>query len=243
MNSVLATPGFWRAYFAIEGEEAAKEDLAAQLDGLREDFSVREEPVKFEFEGREHTVIRRSVEFSFPCGERFSLVIEYVPDADGCELNLFLADARFGTRNQMGWWDSARWHPYCLRADELDSLLHYWERFDLRWEGNAVPLLMFCPFVGLTDSDARQSLAANVQAAVRSLGLPVTGDRSIAVPLHIPDGDYRWEIDDKLGWVFTSDEYCCYSLRNRAHADGAEGRFPFGQFREMLADVQQRLNE
>jgi hypothetical protein len=61
------------------------------------------------------------------------------------------------------------------------------------------------------------------------------------VPLHIADGNYRWEDDVELGWVFTSDEYCCYSLRNRAHHDSNEGRFPFAAFREMMAELQQIL--
>jgi hypothetical protein len=116
----------------------------------------------------------------------------------------------------MGWWDLARWHPYCLRLAELDALLQFWERWDRRWGGQEVPLLLLCQFVGLPDAASRDALAARAQTALQSLGLPgPPSEGRMDVPLHIPDGDYRWEADSELGWVFTSDDYCCYSLRSK----------------------------
>jgi hypothetical protein len=142
----------------------------------------------------------------------------------------------------LGWSDLARWHPYCLRPAEFDTLLQFWERWDRRWQGQDLPLLLLCQFVGLPDAGARNALAARAQAALQSLGLPGAGEGQLDVPLHIPDGDYRWEADSELGWVFTSDDYCCYSIRNRPHANSDEGRFPFTAFREMMTEVQERLN-
>jgi hypothetical protein len=141
----------------------------------------------------------------------------------------------------MGWWDMARWHPYCLRPEEFDSLLQFWGRWDQRWRGQELPLLLLCQFVGLPDASARDALAARAQAAWRPLGLPQPGESPLEIPLHFPEGGYRWEADADLGWVFTSDDYCCYSIRNKAHADSEEGHFPFTAFREMMSEVQQRL--
>ena len=54
-----------------------------------------------------------------------------------------------------------------------------------------------------------------------------------------PFGTCVWEQDAELGWVFTSEDHSCYSLRNRSHADSEEGRFPFAAFREMMAEEQE----
>jgi hypothetical protein len=242
VNPVLATNAFWQPYLTLEPEELSEEELAAQLEGLRADYDVRDEAITYQHGGRQHTAAHRVVEFPFSCGDRFSLVIEYEPDVTGCSRNLFLDDAQSNVRRELGWWDLARWHPYCLRPEELDHLLEFWKRWDRRWESQDLPLLLLCQFVGLSDSGARDLLEARARAALRALGLPEPGGEPLDISLHIPDGGYRWELDAELGWVFTSDEYCCYSIRNRPHADSDEGRFPFTAFREMIAEVQQRLD-
>jgi hypothetical protein len=242
VNAVFATSAFWRPYLTLEPGEFSENDFAAQIDGLRTDFTVRDGTVHFEYSGRQHTVVHRTVEFPFCCGEQFSLVIEYEPDVSGGSKTLLLVDASSGTKSQMGWWDLARWHPYCLRLAELDLLLQFWRHSDHRWRSEEVPLLLLCQFVGLPDSGARDALAARAQTALRSLGLPGANEGQLDVPLRTPDGDYRWEADAEFGWVFTSDEYCCYSLRNRPHSDSDEGRFPFTTFGEMMNEVRQRLD-
>src|SRR5262249_53890107 len=87
------------------------------------------------------------------------------------------------------------------------------------------------------------TLWKRARAALRTLGLPEPGKGDLEVPVHVPEPDYRWEHDPELGWVFTSDKYCCYSLRNRPHAGSDEGQFPFIAFREMMSDVERQLNE
>lgn len=241
MNSVFTTGAFWQPYLTLEPDEISEEDFAAQFQELRRDYTVRDETNHYEYSGHDYTAERHVVEFPFSCGERFSLVIEYEPAVNGCSKTLFLDDTRSGTRNELGWWDLARWHPYCLRLSELDSLLRFWERWDHRWRGQELPLLLLCQFIGLPDVADRDSLAVRTQSALQTLVLPATTESQLEIPLYITDGNYRWEEDAELGWVFTSDEYSCYSIRNRPHFDGDEGRFPFTAFREMMIDVQQRL--
>jgi len=240
VNPVFATQAFWQPYLTCEPENVLEEELAAQLDRLRSDYVVRDEKITYDYAGEQRTAEYRVVEFPFACGERFTLVVEYQPDVSGCDKNLFLVDVRSGKKHQMGWWDLARWHPYCLRPDELDDLLEFWRRWDDRWETGELPLLLLCQFVGLADSKDLQALQTKADDAYRTLGLPAPGPGQLSVRLHVPE-NYRWETDDELGWVFTSDEYCCYSLRNRPHADSDEGRFPFALFREMMADVREHL--
>ena len=49
--------------------------------------------------------------------------------------------------------------------------------------------------------------------------------------------DYRWHLDADLGWTFTSDEYDCYSIRNRNHTGKGEGRFPFALWNGAVAAI------
>lgn len=243
MNSVFSTRAFWQPYLTLEPDGVSEEELAAQLEGLRRDFTVRDETIHYEYSGRQHTAVHRVVEFPFSCGERFSLVLEYKPSVNGCTTTLFLVDARSETKNELGWWDLARWHPYCLRLTELDSLLQFWERWDHRWRGQEIPLLLLCQFVGLPDLTVRDALATRAQSTLQFLGLPGANENRLEIPLYVADGNYRWEEDAELGWVFTSDEYSCYSIRNRPHFDSDEGRFPFTAFREMMTEVQQQLEQ
>ena len=282
MNPVFATEAFWDLYVTCESHPHSEEDIARQLNQLREGFVVREETGAFDHAGKTYTYTNQIVEFPFRCGERFSLLLEYGPAEGGCTEWLFLVDTSTGTKHWMGWWDLARWHPYCLRPCELDLLLQFWARFDDRWEAQELPLLLLCQFVGFDDATTFREFAGRVEAAYRSLGLPPKDrcldeepveayefvdepngedelvplpsetdqtfeefrNRPAAVPLQI-QGDYRWELDGELGWTFTSDEYCCYSIRNQAHFDAEpeEGDqvFPFVAFREMLAEVQAKL--
>lgn len=242
MNPVFATTAFWQPYFNLDPGQVSADGFAAQLEGLRRDYSVRDETINYEHGGRRHTAIHRLVEFPFSCGENYSLLLEYEPNVSGCSRNLFLVDARSGKKGEMGWWDLARWHPYCLRLEEFNCLLEFWNRWDRRWAGQNLPLLLLSQFVGLPDPATRDSLAARAQSALESMVVPGAGNGQLEVPLFVPDGDYRWELDSKLGWVFMSDDYCCYSIRNRPHADSNEGRFPFTAFREMMTEVQQRLD-
>ncbi|MEZ6141495.1 MAG: hypothetical protein R3B84_13060 [Zavarzinella sp.] len=233
MNPEFLSEAFWQPYFTCEPKNISKDQLSAQLDNLSKDIPVREETVSFKHNNEEVSVTYRVAEFSFSCGPVFSIKINYQPDVDGCDISIFLEDRRSSTKHTMGWWDLARWHPYCLKFEELDALLEYWVRNDPRWENRHLPLLLLCHFVGLPDEDARQQLQIQTEEAKLALGLPI----ALKIPLNVADGNYRWENDEELGWVFTSDEYCCYSIRNRAHADSDEGQFPFLAFQEMMSEI------
>ena len=236
LNKVLTTRSFWQPYLTLTPKDVSAEEVAAQFEGLRRDYVVRDEKVHYEYAGQQRTVAYGVVEFQFSCGERFSLLIDYQPSVDGCERSLYLIDSRSGEKHQMGWWDLARWHPYCLRMDELDDLVQFWRRQGGRPENVELPLLLLCQFVGLADQKDLEALSAKAEDAYRKLGLPALSGNEPNVPLQAKDG-YRWEIDEELGWVFTSDEYCCYSIRNKPHADSDEGQFPFFAFREMMTGI------
>src|SRR5437867_2675278 len=138
MNTVLTTDAFWELYYNLSSETQTEDDVSTQLEELSKDFVVRKDTFQYEYEGEQRTASSKVVEFPFSCGTKFSMMIEYVPDIFGCDINLFLISADTQFKNQMGWWDLARWHPYCLRPEELDCLLAYWARWDDRWANNSV---------------------------------------------------------------------------------------------------------
>src|SRR5262245_55807716 len=154
LNPVFSTAAFWNPYLTLEPGEVTADEFAAQAEGLRRDYTVRADSIRCELAGRELTAGRPVIEFPFSCGERFSLLIEYEPDVGGCSRNLSLVDALAGKKSEMGWWDLARWHPYCLRPEELECLLAVCSRGDRRWESQELPVLLLCQFVGLSDADA-----------------------------------------------------------------------------------------
>lgn len=243
MNPVLATIKFWELYLTLESDRVSDAEVNALLDGLGRESSVREEVIRFDLDGCQKSAVQRTVEFEFFCGERFSLVVEFEPDRRGGTKRVFLENTWTG-RTEMGWWDP-RWHPYCLRPQELDTLLRFWQRWDDRWPQPGLPLLLLCQFVGLTTAGEADALQARVEEAWRALGLPQVPDLREMTRLAPPeetDGVYRWELDAELGWVFVGDDYDCYSIRNRAHADSPE-RFPFDAFREMMETVTRQLGE
>lgn len=77
-----------------------------------------------------------------------------------------------------------------------------------------------------------------LQVAYRGLGFPAEDVSTLAkhTTLAVTEEDYRWTRDAELGWVFGG-EHPCYSLRSRAHSDGAEGVFPFEEFWQYFSDV------
>ncbi len=96
------------------------------------------------------------------------------------------------------------------------------------------------PFVGISDETELGHLLTSVDEAYNSLcpfptaGLPEPS-------LHLRD-DYRWEQHPDLGWVFTSDDYACYSIRNECHAGGDEGSFPFVAWARQMSALQRSIS-
>ena len=58
-------------------------------------------------------------------------------------------------------------------------------------------------------------------------------DRTVVLP---SEDEYKWSQDNELGWVFGG-EYPCYSIRNRDHYGGAEGRFPFAEWATVVTQL------
>lgn len=147
-------------------------------------------------------------------------------------------------RSVLGWWDDARWHPYPLRWEELELLAEYWRIHSTAFTpGPDVALLLLARFVGngVADVDEFESRKRCLIAAYMTLGLFTHEEitRLVDFSLFLPsEKDYRWTLDEKLGWSFGG-EYACYSLRNETHVGSNEGSFPFDEFDSFMMAIHQ----
>jgi hypothetical protein len=241
MNQVFTSKSFWRLYFLLENDDLTEEEIALQFELLGRDFGVREKSFTYKKFLKTQVITQKWIGFSFSGGNGFELCIEYRPSPYGCEINLLLVETEAKGEHQMGWWDLARWHPFCLRFEELELLIRYWSQFDPRWPNPEIPLLLLCRFVGV-DDETLPKLAEKTDAALKAIGIT---ELDLPGPLiqKQTGENYRWEQHPDLGWVFTSDDYSCYSLRNHPHTDedSGEGRFPFTQFAEMMEGIRRAL--
>lgn len=223
-QAMLTDPLFWQLYYRLEMEGLSDEDVARQLRGLPRHF-----PVRLDEETETHLV-----EFSLPCPGGFDLFLEYEPDAFGSSITLYLRHAASGAKGQMGWWDLARWCPYCLHPDELDLLLDYWSNVASGGPDARIALLLLARFVGLCDEATRRVLSDRVNAAYRELCHGASGHLPLSLEI---ETDHQWVRDEQLGWLFEADYAGC-SLRNRAHKESGEEQFPFAQFQIMWNSLQ-----
>jgi hypothetical protein len=219
LQSLLATKEFW-FYYQGSGVD--------QLDaGLVQRFAPKKP-------GGEYDPLTIRLE----CASPYAIEIEVTLDYYTVNLSLTKQDKSF----ELGWWDDARWHPFALRWQEVGKLMRYWAAHPTPSSvAPATALLLLARFVGngVDEGDALRARRKRVAVAYRQLGIFSISEikRLLKNTLLRPsEDDYRWRRHRTLGWVFGG-EYPCYSIRNEEHADGGEGRFPFVEWKRVLARI------
>lgn len=242
INPVFKTKAFWELYCFLESETLEEVDVEKQLNLLERDFPVNTEIIEFEYQNKKYTETNKFVEFGFDCGSQYSLLLVYSPSPGGCDLTLFLSEKDSGEQYQLGWWDLARWHPFCLKPDEFELILKYWKKFDPKWQDSELPLLLLYLFVGLEDVETAKQLSSRVKNALSELGIDdFEDDPTKAMVCFFESEQFSWKLDENSDWVFTGEDYNCYSLRNKCHSDGEEEGFPFGKYKSMIAEIRRAL--
>lgn len=220
VTAILDHKAFWRYYTRVT-EEPLKGRVLKYFDKVVGNDD--------EDEGYENLVI------TLPCGPMQSLSLSVCPEAYSIELGLKVNRRE----SSMGWWDDVRWHPFAIRWEELLSLHRYWEALkDNPVHPNAAFLLL-AVFVGhgvdeQESLDDRKSVLRDHFAQLELFSkaeCKKLAERSLILPA---EKDYTWTRDGKLGWIFGGGEYPCYSLRNREHAGGEEGKFPFSAWKTVV---------
>ena len=220
-SQILGYSEFWRFYVRASDEPLGEEILRH--------FS------RTSINAREYA----EAVIALPCGSEFSLEITITPDLGS--VNLGLRNARMNRVAEMGWWDDARWHPHALRWSELVKLHQYWLNESLPRIHPSAAFLVLALFVG-HGADERGNFADRKEAIAQhyeqlQLFTPTEIAELVKHTFVLPsEEDYNWSKDDELGWVFGG-EYPCYSLRNREHWGGTEGRFPFSDWSMVVAQL------
>jgi hypothetical protein len=241
-NPIFSSKTFWELYLFLESDSLEEADVKEQLNLLKEDFTVRTQNIEFEYQKQKHNATVKTVEFNFNCGNRYTLTLDYSPAVSGCEQSLYLTEKSIAEKYQLGWWDVMRWHPFCLKPDEFESLLEYWERFDSQWKESDLPLLLLFNFVGFEEIETAGNLISRVKNALDKLGIKdFETDPTESLKSYVDNKNFIWKFDEKLGWLFESESYPCYSLRNKSHSDSTEENFPFDEYNQMMAEIRQNL--
>jgi hypothetical protein len=220
-SDILGYRAFWRFYVRAS-DEPLGEEILRQFG--RNIINGREYP---------QAVI------ALPCGSEFSLELTISPDLGS--VNLGLHNAQMNRVAEMGWWDDARWHPHALRWSELKRLHQYWLSDSLGHIHPSAAFLLLGLFVGhgadeRGDFEARKETIAEHYEQLQ-LFTPTEIAELVERTFVLPsEEDYTWSEDDELGWVFGG-EYPCYSIRNREHCGGTEGRFPFSDWSMVVAHL------
>jgi len=188
------------------------------------------------FDKNKNDDVNKEITISIPCHHNYSLEINIIPDMR--MTNLGLRNSISNTCSEMGWWDDARWHPFALQWEELLKLSGTWKNIDIH---PSAAFLLLAIFVGHGIDEC--SLLPKREAIIREHynQLKNYSDEEIAelakhTIIRPTEEDYNWTKDTEFGLVF-SGEYPCYSIRNREHANGAEGSFPFSEWSEIMADL------
>jgi hypothetical protein len=216
----LRTRQFWRHYVRLD------ESLDIEILNLFGQTTINGRPYA-------ESVI------ALHCGEDCFIELTITPQLS--TVNLGLRDIRTDAGSEMGWWDDARWHPFALRWSELNGLYQFWLNKPIDKVPASAAFLLLAPFVGHGADErgfasGRKEVLAEHYRQLNLFGANEVielSDRSVIFP---SEDDYRWSRDSELGWVFGG-EYPCYSLRNRAHFGGEEGRFPFAEWSSIVAQL------
>lgn len=236
MNNTFKQLSFWNLFAFLERDEMEEEEVEAQMEALSTDFHIKTTVFEFQHEGQDFAGETRTVVFEFDCGIDYDLHLEYTPHPESSEKQLFLINKQSGERYLMGWWNLENWHPYCLHEEELNALLSYWQQQDIQWSNSDLALVLLHDFVGFDNEAAADAFGLRVFEAFQRLaikGFNKSPQKPVAV-FYYEDSQYHWEQDAALGRVFDSKVYACYSIRNAAHAEGKEGRFPFVEWKQLM---------
>lgn len=239
--TIFSNPLFWELFYKME-VQLTEEQFQVILTGLKDVFHYREDLIRYEYEGKEETSINKVIEFEFYGGVSFSLRLDLFlehrsGDWANSETTLYLVDKVAEEEHSMGWWDLIRWHPMCIKPSEFMALLEYWKIEDPLWKNTNLPKLLLKNYVGYTDQLACETLTKEVLEEFKNL-MPRDFEAVEETLSFMPFYDhYQWKKHQDLGWVYESDTYNCYSIRNECHASGEEGLFPFEAYQRMIEEI------
>jgi len=220
--------------------EMSEKKFSTILQEMQDGFPFREEEVRYKLEDKNYIDTNYVVEFEFQCGEKYSLILEctiyFAENIAESEQRLFLRNKNTDNMHILGWWDHEHWHPLCIRPEESIALSDYWRKNDPIWENTNFPMFMLKNFIGFDNETKAKAFNKKLYKSFENLKLK-NAEFYIKAISQVPfykDEQYVWKEDPALGWVYESDVYNCYSIRNAAHIESDEERFPFEEWNDMI---------
>ena len=241
MNPVFKDLNFWNLFVSLDREDVENEMVEKQLELLSADFNIETKDKEYKHDEESFQDDYSIVYFEFDLNNQYCLQLEYIPKPEGGGKYLHLKDKTQNVVHLMGWWDLDAWHPYCLKEEELiNNNNRLKKQKNSPWFGTDLPLLLLHDFVGFDQADKAEKFAQKIFKTYQELAIPgfdKIEPKPIAV-FYQEEEKYNWIEDSRLGWVFESKVYNCYSLRNPAHNEGKEkGKFPFKEWNEIVKSL------
>ncbi|GAA3227418.1 hypothetical protein ACFO1B_22250 [Dactylosporangium siamense] len=239
-------PQFWRCY-AFDGDdgfdfEAAGERLARQLnevDVADEDWDEEDEDdlssARVILPARRGWWLKLELNFELALHVLYLQRDDEERDEPDDEDEDWDDDEDYAVPDvsvELGHWDQARWHPFCLRWSELEAVVAQLraapDRHPLPPE---VGMLLLARWVGHGSDetallDERRAVLAGTFERLGLFHGAEAARMAAQLMQAVPEDDYAWRWDGGRGWLLGGD-YAGYSIRNDSH-----GRFPFPEFTE-----------
>jgi len=238
MNSVFRDLNFWNLFVFLEREDIENDTVEKQFELLSTDFATKSGENRYKHDDENIQEDYSIVFFEFDLGPDYLLQLEYIPRPEGSAKYLHLKDIKQNILFLMGWWDLDAWHPYCLMETELLAINKFVKNQKSGpFSGTDLCLLLLHDFVGFDNPEKAEHFAQVVFDSFKTLqieGFAKADPKPIAV-FYQEEEAYLWKNDARLGQVFESKIYNCYSLRNANHSKGEEkGRFPFEAWKKLM---------
>jgi hypothetical protein len=249
LEAAMARRRFWRAYAFDDADgfnfERAGERIDEKLKGGVRIFMPVAGPYRLRLDPAFDVALH---ELNLYVAAEYDDADDEVDDeAGGAEQDTDDWEDWTGYAYEIGHWDQARWHPWCLRWEEAQAVVAYMRANPSTYEPNEdsdnectvspdMAMLLLSRFVGHEPGDTAGLEAHRAQVAEQFVRMGVFDPaqaRRIAENMVVPppEDDYTWTRSDTHGWMFGG-AYTCYSNRNTDHS-----RFPFehfARFRVML---------
>ncbi len=232
----------------MEVGDITEKEFHLHLNKLRENFKLEKKRSNLKLMETRKLQLIRLLSLNSIVARKYSLILDYRLNfsCEQAESNhkLYLLNKFNKDKKMMGWLDIAQWHPLCIAPEEFDLLLKYWKIKDQTWKGTCFPKLILKGYVG--HHNPTQAAKFRDEILEKFVELKIDGfedykDRLSNVHFYGSER-YKWLKVDEFGWVYESDVYNCYSIRNECHYTSGNENFPFQEWNEMIKSIEAELN-
>mgnify|MGYP000860213516 FL=1 len=248
MKALFSSLDFWKLFVFREHYYIDREVLNTQIAQLKNNFRYDEEStINESYNGENYLSITTNFEIEFSCGENYSIVLDYKIHISDIiiesEQALMLLNKSTKEKSILAW-NNGIDHPSCIAPEEFELLTKYWENNDDKWKNTNYSKLLLIYYVGFHNPTQVAEMKEEILKEFGFHGIPElteTGEHLIYIRFN-GECRYKWLKIENIGWVYQSETYNCYSIRNECHLKGGIYVFPFQEWAKMIEQVEKSLN-